>query len=113
MAAPASEPCIAGPAGAPLPAGLAAPNASCPISFTLMDTGDPCVANGIPFPTVCAALHLPLAGQPQQQHYFVVYHNMNHIDGGFAIKNTLNGFIEHNFSRQPGCDGLVPGCAND
>jgi hypothetical protein len=116
VAAPTSEPCIAGPAGAPLPAALAAPNASCPIGFVLMDTGDGCVTNGLPFPTLCAVLPLPLAppaGQPPQQHYLVVYHNMNHVNGGLAIKYTFNGFAEHNFDRQPGCDGLVPGCASD
>lgn len=65
---------------------------------------------------LCNALTLPLApaqGEAQQQHYFVVYHNMDHIDGGLAIKNTFDSFVEHNFSRQPGCDGLMPGCASD
>ena len=112
MAAPTSVSCISVPAGAPV-AALAGPDTTCPISLTLMDTGDPCVANGMPFPTLCAALPLPLPSQPQQQHYFVVYHNMDHVDGGFAIKSTFNSFVLHNFGRVAGCDGLVPGCAND
>jgi len=115
---PSSVPCIDGPAGAPLPASLAAPNKSCPIAFTLMNTGDPCVGGAapIPFPGLCQVLLLPLtppAGQPQQLHYFVVYHNMNHTNGGLAIKETFNRFAEQNFMRQPGCDGLVINCASD
>jgi hypothetical protein len=114
VAAPTSFPCIAGPVGAALPASLAAPNATCPISFTPMDTNDPCVST-IP-PGLCNTLSLPLApapGEPQQQHYFVVYHNMDHVDGGLAIKNTFDNFVLKNFGAHPGCDGLVPGCAND
>jgi hypothetical protein len=114
VAAPTSYPCISGPVGAPLSASLTGPNATCPISFTAMDPNDPCMAT-LPVGQ-CNALQLPLApaqGEPQQQHYFVVYHNMDHVDGGLAIKNTFDGFVEHNFSRQPGCDGLVPGCASD
>ena len=35
----------------------------------------------------CLKLPLPPApSQPQQQHYFVVYHNINHINGGPAIR---------------------------
>ena len=114
VAAPTSYPCISGPVGAPLSASLTGPNATCPISFTAMDPNDPCMAT-LPV-GLCNALQLPLApaqGEPQQQHYFVVYHNMDHVDGGLAIKNTFDRFVEHNFSRQPGCDGLVPGCASD
>lgn len=65
---------------------------------------------------LCNALALPLTpqpGVPQQQHYFVVYHNMDHVDGGAAIKNTFDGFVEKNFSKQTGCDGLVGDCASD
>lgn len=111
---PASQPCIDGPAGAPLPSSLTAPDKSCPISFTLMDTGDPCVSS--PIPGLCNVLLLPLMpppGQPQQLHYLVVYHNMNHINGGLAIKETFNRFAEQNFFRQPGCDGLQINCASD
>jgi dienelactone hydrolase len=111
VAAPTSEPCAPGAPGAPLPASPVA--SSCPINFVLMDTNDPCVANGLPFPMLCAPIALPLSGQPQQQHYLVVYHNMNHINGGFAIKATFGSFIEKNFGTQPGCDGLVINCAND
>jgi hypothetical protein len=114
VAAPTSFPCIGGPIGAALPASLAAPNATCPISFTPMDTNDPCTTT-IP-PGLCGTLSLPLApaqGEPQQQHYFVVYHNMDHVDGGLAIKNTFDNFVQKNFGSNPGCDGLVPGCAND
>ena len=117
---PSSQPCIDGPVGAPLPPMLTAPNKSCPISFTLMNTGDPCV-NGSTPPLelgLCKVLLLPLApppppGQPQQLHYLVVYHNMNHTNGGLAIKETFNRFAEQNFDRQPGCDGLQINCAPD
>jgi hypothetical protein len=114
---PASEPCIAGPAGAPFPDPTQPPAASCPISFTPMNIGDPCLS---PSPTglfgLCKVLPLPLpqpAGQPQQLRYMVVYHNMNHINGGLAIKETFNRFAELNFDRQPGCDGLQIDCASD
>jgi len=117
---PSSQPCIDGPVGAPLPPMLTAPNKSCPISFTLMNTGDPCV-NGSTPPLelgLCKVLLLPPApppppGQPQQLHYLVVYHNMNHTNGGLAIKETFNRFAEQNFDRQPGCDGLQINCATD
>jgi hypothetical protein len=67
---------------------------------------------------LCEVLLLPLAapvGQPQQLHYFVVYHNMDHTNGGLAIKNTFNRFAELYFDRQPGCNGLefVFDCASD
>ena len=112
---PSSLPCIDGPVGAPLPPSLMAPNKSCPIAFTLMNTGDPCVAGATPPPELglCRVLMLPLpppSGQPQQLHYFVVYHNMNHVNGGLAIKNTFDRFAEQNFDRKPGCDGLEAIC---
>ncbi|MGA2290733.1 alpha/beta hydrolase family protein [Bradyrhizobium sp.] len=115
---PSSEPCIDGPAGAALPPTLTAPNGSCPISFTLMDTGDPCVNGSTPPPGLglCKFLPLPLTplpGQTQQLHYLVVYHNMYHTNGGLAIKETFNRFAELNFDRQPGCDGLEADCASD
>ena len=59
---------------------------------------------------LCKVLLLPLTprpGQPQQLHYLVVYHNMNHTNGGLAIKETFNRFAEQNFDRQPGCDGFL------
>jgi hypothetical protein len=116
LAAPASEPCVNGAVGAALSSTLTGPDKSCPIVFTLMNTGDPCVADGLPFPFLCKVVMLPLApaaGQPQQLHYLVVYHNMNHVNGGLAIKETFNRFAEQNFDRQPGCDGLQINCAND
>lgn len=109
---PASEPCIAGPVGAPFSDPTHPPSAACPISFTPMNTGDPCLS---PTPTglfgLCKVLPLPLT--PQQLHYLVVYHNMNHVNGGLAIKETFNRFAELNFDRQPGCDGLQIDCASD
>jgi hypothetical protein len=114
----ASQPCIAGPVGAPLPAALTAPNASCPIAYTLMNANDPCVSGAAPPPALglCKVVMLPLTpvpGQPQQLHYLVVFHNMNHTNGGWAIKETFNRFAEQNFSRQPGCDGLEIDCTTD
>jgi len=118
MSAPTSEPCIAGTVGAPIPDTTLAPTASCPILFIAMDTGDPCVSGStVPLELpVCAVVHLPLtppAGQAQQLHYVVVYHNMNHTNGGLAIKNTFDRFAELNFDRKPGCDGLEIDCATD
>jgi hypothetical protein len=118
VAPPSSEPCIDGPVGAALPSSLTAPNKSCPISFMLMDTGDPCVSGSTPPPGLglCKFLPLPLTpppGQPQQLHYLVVYHNMYHTNGGLAIKETFNRFAEQSFDRQPGCDGLEADCASD
>ncbi len=112
LAPPASVTCVPGDAGAPV-VGIMLPLPTCPVTFTPMDTGDNCVQDGMPFPTLCAAIPLPLPALTQQQHYLVVYHNMNHIDGGLAIKNTFDGFAKHNFGTSPGCDGLVPGCDSD
>jgi hypothetical protein len=83
-----------------------------------MNTGDPCVS-GSTVPVEigpCSVVPLPLtppAGQAQQLHYMVVYHNMNHTNGGLSIKETFNRFVELNFTRQPGCDGLETDCATD
>jgi hypothetical protein len=115
---PSSQPCIDGPPGAPLPSTLTAPNKSCPITFSSMNTGDPCVSDSTPPPLLglCKVVLLPLtppSGQAQQLHYLVVYHNMNHTNGGLAIKETFNRFAEQNFGRQPGCDGLQINCATD
>jgi hypothetical protein len=118
LSPPASLPCIAGTVGAPIPISTLAPTALCPISFTAMNTGDPCVS-GSTVPVEigpCSVVPLPLtppAGQAQQLHYMVVYHNMNHTNGGLAIKETFNRFVELNFTRQPGCDGLETDCATD
>jgi hypothetical protein len=114
---PAGEPCISGPAGAPVDT-LTAPNASCPISWVPMNTGDACVTGatvplGMPLCTVVMLPLTPPPGQPQQHHYLVAWHNMNHTNGGLAIKETFNRFAEQNFDRQPGCDGLEIDCASD
>jgi len=112
LAPPTAEPCIAGPVGAPIPGSLTAPNATCPISFTPQDTGDSCVTGGVPLlMSLCKVVKIPLT--PQQLHYLVVYHNMNHTNGGLAIKETFNRFAEENFRRQPGCDGLQFNCNSD
>jgi len=115
---PTSQPCIAGPVGAPIPGTVTAPTASCPISFMAMNAGDPCVSATTPpleMP-LCKVVALPLApaaGEPQQLHYLVVFHNMNHTNGGLAIKYTFDRFVELNLDRQPGCDGLEIDCASD
>ena len=120
LAALTALPCIAGPVGAPIPDTTSMPTAFCPISFTAMNTGDSCVSGGaVPGELpLCAVVPLPLtppAGQAQQLHYMVVYHNMDHTNGGLAIKETFNRFAELNFHRQPGCDGVEIGinCASD
>ena len=116
---PTQEPCVAGAVGAPFPdPNNQPPTTSCPITFTPMDTGDPCLSPSPAgfFNKNCLVLPLPLPaapGEPRQQHYFVVYHNMNHINGGPALKETFNRFAELGFDRQPGCDGLEIDCVSD
>jgi hypothetical protein len=110
---PTSEPCISGPVGAALPAGLTAPNATCPVSFVLKDTADSCYT---PPYHACMPIKLPLTpapGEPTQQHYLVVWHNVNHTNGHLAIKNTLESFVWTNFGALGGCDGLETDCAAD
>lgn len=109
---PSGEPCIAGPAGAAIPASMTAPNKTCPIAFDPQDTGDSCVSGSVPpLMSLCKVVKIPLT--PQQLHYLVVYHDMNHTNGGLAIKETFNRFAEENFRRQPGCDGLQFNCNSD
>jgi hypothetical protein len=36
----------------------------------------------------------------------VVYHNMDHVNGGLGIKVQFDRFAEQNFRRKPGCDGI-------
>ena len=113
----ASQPCIAGAPGAPLPATPPAP-ASCPIGYIKKNPGDACVNDAAP-PVLmgsCATVSLPLPpapGQPQQQHYLVVFHNMNHVNGGLAIQKTFDAFVLSNFGKPAGCDGLQFNCATD
>ena len=112
LAPPTGEPCIAGPVGAAIPASMTAPNKTCPIAFTPQDTGDSCVTGTVPvIMSLCKVVKIPLT--PQQLHYLVVYHNMNHTNGGLAFKETFNRFAEENFRRQPGCDGLQLNCNSD
>jgi hypothetical protein len=94
---------------------------SCTVSFaTTLGAGDPCLGqNGAAGACVggsnvmnfgsaaCTVIALPLS--PQQQHNLVVYHNMNHVNGGLAIKNQFDRFTEQNFRRKPGCDGVPTG----
>jgi dienelactone hydrolase len=118
---PTSQPCITGPAGAPIVDSTAAHApmvslASCPVSFTVMDPGDTCVSGGtVPaqLPLCSLVLSLPLtppAGQAQQLHYLVVYHNMNHTNGGLAIEKQFDRFVEQSFATLPGCDGVGTIC---
>jgi hypothetical protein len=108
---PASEACMSGPVGAPLPTGIAGPTGSCPVAFMPMDTGDGCMtmsAGTLPFSPGCAGLPLPLT--PLEPHYLVVYDRMDHINGGLAIKNTFSEFVLTNFGAAPGCNGLETKC---
>jgi hypothetical protein len=90
---------------------------TCRVTFSVMDANDPCVSGDqlTLFLNTCPALPLPLkpqfpgAEQPPP-HYLVVYHNMNHINGGLAIKNQFNLFAEQNFGKTPGCDGVATVC---
>ncbi|MGA9007030.1 MAG: hypothetical protein WB495_09065 [Xanthobacteraceae bacterium] len=109
--APANQPCITPPTGAPIVdptthMPLSGVPSSCMVPFTTMDDGDPCLT-GSPLtfaPTPCKVILLP---QPLwQQHYLVVYHNMDHFNGGLGIKTQFDRFAEQNFRRKPGCDGI-------
>ncbi len=115
--APTAQPCISGPVGAPLPASMTKPDSMCPIPFEIMDAGDPCVA-GAATPVImplCKVLPILVSptGKPEPVHNLIVYHNMNHTNGGLAIKETFNRFGELYFRRQPGCDGLELDCNSD
>lgn len=112
VSAPTSQSCIAGTVGAPFANPAQPPSASCAVTFTTMDTADPCLSPS-PLGLFGLCKYLPIPLSPSQQHYFVVYHNMNHVNGGLAIKETFNRFTETNFSRQPGCDGLQINCDSD
>jgi hypothetical protein len=104
---PASEPCMTGPVGAPLPNGLTQPTGSCAITFVPMDTGDSCLTmtpGTPPFSPGCAKI--PLLMTPPHTRYLAVYNKMDHINGGLAIKNTFDGFVTTNFSLPTGCNGL-------
>ncbi len=110
-----SERCIKPPP--PVGAAIVDPNtheplsgvpASCSVAFaTVTGTTDPCIgANLTAFGTAtpCTVMLLPLS--PQQLHYLVVYHNMDHVNGGLGIKYQFDRFAEQNFDRKPGCDGV-------
>jgi hypothetical protein len=117
--APPSQACIAsGFTGA----AIADPNthqplsgvqSSCAVPFTTMGAGDACLgANPAPgaLPTnfgasgPCTVMLLPLS--PQQLHYLVVYHNMDHFNGGSGIASQFGRFVQQNFGSKPGCDGI-------
>ena len=61
--------------------------------------------------SLCKVVKMPLT--PQQLHYLVVYHNMNHTNGGLAIQGNLQPLRRGEFRRQPGCDGLQLNCNSD
>jgi hypothetical protein len=109
--APANQPCVAPPTGAVIvdPAThkpLSGVPSTCVVPFTTIDNGDPCLtASPLTFaPVQCKVILLPL--MPWQQHYLVVYHNMDHVNGGLGIKVQFDRFAEQNFRRKPGCDGI-------
>ncbi len=108
---PPNQACIAAPIGAPIVdptthAPLPGVPSSCMVPFQIMDAGDPCLtASPLTFaPMQCQVIPLPQA--PWQQHYLVVYHNMDHVNGGLGIKVQFDRFAEQNFHRKPGCDGV-------
>ena len=88
---------------------------TCPVSFSLMDAGDSCVTGNQQTlrDKTCDALPLPLKpqlpGGEQPLHYLVVYHNMNHTNGGRAIEKTFDNFVKQNFGKTSGCNGIDNG----
>jgi hypothetical protein len=109
--APANQACIAPPTGAPVVdptthEPLSGVPSSCMVPFQIIDNGDPCLtASPLTFaPVQCKVILLPLT--QSQQHYLVVYHNMDHVNGGLGIKVQFDRFAEQNFRRKPGCDGV-------
>ena len=108
VAAPTSEPCAPGAPGAPLPA--SPPRRA--VRLVHPDGYERSLrANGLAYPTGCARSLPPLPGH-RQQHYLVVYHNMNHINGGLAIKTTFGSFIEK-ISTLSRVAMVWSNCAND
>jgi dienelactone hydrolase len=101
--APTSYACITGTIGAPIPASTI----SCPIAFTTVNLKSSCLTptliSGQLVLPACSAVPLT----PPQPHYMVVFHNMDHINGGLAIKATFDTFVMQTFGKQPGCDGLA------
>jgi hypothetical protein len=85
---------------------------SCPISFaTILGASDPCLGTNLAnFGTVSCAYLKPSPPSPPPPppppHYMVVYHNMDHVNGGLGIKNQFVRFAALNFRRLPGCDGV-------
>jgi hypothetical protein len=111
--APPSEPCVASSVtvGAPivdpnthLP--LAGVQSSCAVSFLrTTGAGDACLGtSAINFGSASCTVMLP--PPPPPQHYMVVYHNMDHFNGGLGIRNQFVRFAALNFGRLPGCDGV-------
>jgi hypothetical protein len=107
---PISQPCITGTVGVPIVdptthQPLPGVPSSCPVNFTLIVPGNStsCLGTGpANFGSVpCDSIPLPEVGSS-----LVVYHNMSHVNGGLGIQNQFNGFVEQNFGKQPGCDGV-------
>jgi hypothetical protein len=103
---PTSETCITGTVGAPIVdptthEPLPGVPSSCPANFTLMVPANSCLGTGpADFgSTPCDAI-------PLQGNSLVVYHNMSHVNGGLGIQNQFNSFVQQNFGKQPGCDGV-------
>ena len=97
--APSTVACISSTVGAPNPV-----LTNCPTSFA-KSFDNPCVSN-VP-PSQCPSVWEALSLSPKTGHYLVVFHNMDHTNGGFAIMNTFSDFVTTNFGTQPGCDGLT------
>jgi hypothetical protein len=112
--APASELCIATPPAVGAP--IVDPNthqplpnvqSSCVIPFTTVGAGDACLgANPTNFGLSGPCTVIPLPLSPSQHHYLVVYHNLDHFNGGIGIKNQFDSFVRQNFSFKAGCDGV-------
>jgi hypothetical protein len=116
---PTSVHCINGTVGSPAVDSTTheplVPIAWCQVSFITMDATDPCVSGTTVPPQMVSCTVLSLtspAGQPQQLHYLIVYHNMDHFNGGLAIKSQFDAFAEQNFRKVPGCDGVATACNN-
>jgi hypothetical protein len=105
---PTSETCITGTVGAPIVdptthEPLPGVPSSCQVNFTLAvpTNWNSCLGAG---PANFGSTSCDVI--PLQRHSLVVYHNMDHFNGGLGIQKQFNSFVQQNFGTAPGCNGV-------